>query len=166
MGETPMPLKKTMSCEQAAQVHAYHDGALASPQRAAVEAHLEGCADCRDLLADLRGLSSLIAAAPLAAISPAAMARLNDALRTARDRGLLRITTWLTAAAAAILIGALLMFPHTNGPSNPVVASAPNVDPAWEPLAVMPPLEADESVPEVVALAQWMANDLSYGERQ
>ena len=33
--------------------------------------------------------------------------------------------------------------------------------PTLEMVAVMPP-ESEEAVPEVVTLAQWMANDLSY----
>ena len=161
-----------MSCERFEQVHAYHDGALAASQRVAVEAHLESCAECRDLIADLRGLSNLIAAAPLTGMSPEAMERLSKSWRAARDRGLLRITSWLTAAAAAVLVGALLFVPERNGSGNPTVANnGADVTAAWETVAVAPPLDADENVPEIVALATWMANDLSPddpsgGERQ
>ena len=156
-----------MSCERFEQVHAYHDDALAAPERVAIEAHLESCAHCRALLADLRGLSNLIAAAPLTAMSPEAMERLSKSWRAARDRGLLRITSWLTAAAAAVLVGALLFVPERNGTGNPTIANSNGTDAsAWETAAVMPPLEVDESVPEIVALATWMANDLSLGERQ
>ncbi len=149
-----------MDCDRAAQVHAYHDDALAPSQRVALETHLETCADCRELRADLRCLSNLIAAASLAAMSPETMARLSTSGRGARDRGLLRIASWLTAAAAAILVGALLFVPERNGGTiNQTVAT--NTDPLWETVAVMPPQEADEAVPEIVALATWMANDLS-----
>ena len=151
-----------MTCDRAAQVHAYHDDALAVSDRAALEAHLGDCADCRALLADLRGISNLIASAPLTAMSPEAMARLSKTWHAARDRGLLRITSWLTAAAAAVLIGTLLIFHDRTPPTNPIIA---NADPVWETAAVMPPLNADENVPEIVALATWMANDLSYGVR-
>ena len=150
-----------MTCDRAAQVHAYHDEALAASERAALEAHLESCADCQSLLADLRGLSNLIASAPLAAMSPEAMARLGKSWRSARDRGLLRITSWLTAAAAAVLIGTLLMFHDRTAPTNTTIAVTEPA--AWDTAAVMPPLNADENVPEIVALATWMANDLSYG---
>jgi anti-sigma factor RsiW len=153
-----------MSCDKSAQVHAYHDDALATSGRVALEAHLESCADCQALLADLRGLSNLIAAAPLVTMSPEAMNRLAKSWRTARDRGLLRITSWLTAAAAAVLVGALLFVSDRNGTINPTLLTSS--EPAWETVAVMPPLEADENVPEIVALATWMANDLSLGERQ
>ena len=149
-----------MSCDRFAQVHAYHDDALAPSDRVAIEAHLDECADCRALLADLRGLSNLFAAAPLAMLSPAAMARLSRNIRAARDQGILRITSWLTAAAAAVLVGALLLWPDRagNGGGN-TIAAAP-AGPALEMVAVMPP-ESEEAVPEVVTLAQWMANDLS-----
>ncbi len=150
-----------MTCDRAAQVHAYHDDALTASDRAALEAHLEGCADCRALLADLRGIAHLIASAPLTAMSPEAMARLSKTWHAARDRGILRITSWLTAAAAAVLIGTLLLFNDRAAPTNTSIATAS--EPAWETVAVMPPLNADENVPEIVALATWMANDLSYG---
>ena len=130
--------------------------------RAALEAHLDQCADCRSLLADLRGLSHLIASASLAPMSPEAMARLSKTWHAARDRGLLRITSWLTAAAAAVLIGTLLMFHDRTAPTNTIIATTAS-EPVWETAAVMPPLNADENVPEIVALATWMANDLSYG---
>lgn len=152
-----------MSCDRSAKVHAYHDDALAAPERTAVEAHLQGCADCRALLAELRGLSGLIAAAPLAPLSPAAMARLSRSLKSVRDRGVLRIANWLTAAAAAVLVGALLLFPDGGTTPKQTVVATGGSDAAWETLAVMPPLDAEENVPEVIVLATWMANDLSYG---
>ena len=149
-----------MTCDRAAQVHAYHDDALAASERAALESHLESCADCRSLLSDLRSLSNLIASAPLTAMSPEAMSRLNN---TWRDRGLLRITSWLTAAAAAVLIGTLLMFHDRTSTTNTTIATTSSESAAWDTVAVMPPINEDENVPEIVALATWMANDLSYG---
>ncbi len=129
-----------------------------------MESHLKDCADCLEWLADLRRLSDLVASAPLAAMSPESMARLSAGWRAARDRGLLRITRWLTAAAAGILFGTLLFWPdHPGGAGQNIAAS----EPVWETVAVMPPpIESDDSLPDVVVLAQWMANDLSYGERQ
>jgi anti-sigma factor RsiW len=158
-----------MTCDRASQVHAYHDDALAPSERAALETHLGECAPCRELLADLRGLSNLFAAAPLMAMSPDVMARLNKGLRAARDRGVLRLTGWMTAVAASVLVGALLLFPESPTPNNTFIAAGEPT--AWETVAVVPPAEVDETVPEVVTLATWMANDLSYagaggGERR
>src|SRR5258705_130467 len=64
-----------MSCEKTAQVHAYYDDELPRQQRGAVEAHLQECADCRALLAELHQVSNLIAAAPLAPMPQFAFAR-------------------------------------------------------------------------------------------
>lgn len=128
-----------------------------------LEAHLQECADCNQLLAELRGVSNLIAAAPLAPLSPQAMARLSGSWRAARDHGLLRITSWLTAAAAAVLIGALLLFPDRNPSTSPSFVATSTGEASWETVAVMPPLDADENVPELIVLATWMANDLSHG---
>src|SRR5437016_295474 len=47
-----------------AQLSAYLDGALAPSDRAAVDAHLDTCADCRTRLSELRATSRLIAALP------------------------------------------------------------------------------------------------------
>ncbi|MBA3375228.1 MAG: zf-HC2 domain-containing protein, partial [Actinobacteria bacterium] len=44
---------------------AYLDGALASAERAVVDAHLAGCATCRGAAAELRLTARLIAAVPL-----------------------------------------------------------------------------------------------------
>ena len=124
-----------MSCDRFAQVHAYHDDALAASDRAAIEAHIDACADCRAMLSDLRGLSNLFAAAPLAVMSPAAMARLSRNLRAARDQGILRITSWLTAAAAAVLIGALLLWPDRATTGGGTTIANNSIGPALEIVA-------------------------------
>jgi len=48
-----------MTCEKAAEVHAYHDGELDAPRARALESHLEDCGECRGLLDGLRSLSRL-----------------------------------------------------------------------------------------------------------
>ena len=99
-----------MSCDRSAEVHAYYDGEMPRQQRATFEAHLADCADCRQVLAELRKVSELIAAAPLAEMSPMALARLQQSWFAAKDRGVMRIAGWLTAVAASILIAALLLW--------------------------------------------------------
>ncbi len=151
-----------MTCDQSAQIHAYHDGALPADAIAALDAHLAGCVDCSALLSDLRGLSHLIDVAPIAAMPPEVMARIGLNLRAARERGLLRMTGWLTGAAAAVLVGALWLYPErgsVDGTGHPAAQ-------AWHTLAVMPPAEPQDENPPEVALAMWMANDLAVGERQ
>jgi anti-sigma factor RsiW len=146
-----------MTCDKAAQIHAYHDGELLPAQRAAIEAHLRTCVDCAALLADLRRVSALVANAPMERISPIALARLERSFYAARDRGVLRVASWLTAAAAAVLLFTMLMIPSEQPGGDATVSAA-----AWQTIAVMPPAdEADEPVPELVLAAQWMANDLA-----
>lgn len=59
----------TMGTHPRAQLSAYLDGALAPSERAAVDAHLDTCADCRARLAELRTVASLIGALPALAPS-------------------------------------------------------------------------------------------------
>ena len=47
-----------------AELSAYHDGALAPAERAAVDSHLATCDDCSARLAELRTVASLIGALP------------------------------------------------------------------------------------------------------
>src|SRR2546423_10948053 len=97
-----------MSCDNIRQVHAYHDGELPLIERARVEAHLRGCGDCAALLAELRRMSQLVAAARVADMPQDAMHRLEQSFwaARARDRGVLRLAEWMTGVAAAVLIGA------------------------------------------------------------
>src|SRR5436190_14924282 len=151
-----------MSCDQTAQVHAYHDGELPRQQRDAVEAHVKQCADCAALLAELRQMSRLIAAAPMAEISPMALARLQKqtaeaAGHAASDRGVMRVASWLTAVAASILVGAVMFWPHNrdDGPRGGGVE-----------IAIMPPAadahdDGAANSSDLVVAAQWMANDLT-----
>jgi hypothetical protein len=94
-------------------------------------------------------------------ISPIAIARLEKSFYAARDRGVLRIASWLTAAAAGVLFGTLLTW---SEPANEPIAAA--IAPStWQTVAVMPPPDDADDVPELVLAAQWMANDLSLADR-
>ena len=142
------------------QIHAYHDGELAPSERAAVEAHLNDCADCRDLLADLRRVSQLVTSAPMAEMTPLAMKRMQQAWWAAQDRGVRRIASWLSAAAAAVIFAAVLFSPQSqrtdSGGGN------------WQMLALTPPTSAADDEPqqdEVIDAAQWIANDLALAMR-
>jgi anti-sigma factor RsiW len=154
-----------MSCDRAAQVHAYHDRQLGPAAREAFELHLESCSQCATLLGELRAISQAIADAPLPIVAGAQLnQRLYDAWYVAQQRGVLRMSSWLTGAAAAVLIGALLLTPKGNTSSdNPSVASGPQQQAnTWEATALMPPPErAGDRPDEYVELAQWIASDLS-----
>ena len=150
-----------MTCDKVAQVQAYYDGELDAPAKAALEAHLESCAACSDLLAELRGMSLMIAQAPLPGMPLSSLSRYYGAWEFSRQRGVMRITGWLTAAAALLLTTGLLMWP------NKTDTHAQSTLVTWEVPAIMPPAENQgESGTELVQVAQWMANDLSQGERR
>src|ERR1043165_8769082 len=127
-----------MTCDQANQIHAYHDGELPADQRASVQAHLRECAECRELLAQLQALSSLFVSARLDPMPNDAIDRLEAAWDAAQDRAILRISSWLTAAAAAVLVGAIVLLPKETGgqPTEPGV---------WQEVAVTTPVDQRDS---------------------
>src|SRR4051812_45379020 len=128
-----------MSCDRAAQVHAYHDRQLGPAAREAFELHLESCRDCAALLRELRAISRIVAAAPLPVASAKTNERLYAAWHLAQQRGVLRISSWLTGAAAAVLVGALLLTPKGNTSSDPGGVSSAQQGGVWEATALMPP---------------------------
>jgi anti-sigma factor RsiW len=152
-----------MACDRTAQVHAYHDGRLPAGDRAALESHFATCDECARLLADVRAVSKLVTSASLPPVSSATLARYRKAWNLARQRGILRIASWMTAAAAAVLVGSLTFWP-AHDRSTTEIASAPS-SANWEAVAIMPPPAADRSATDraddLVELAQWMADDLS-----
>jgi anti-sigma factor RsiW len=143
-----------MGCDRIEYIHRYHDGELSPADREAAEAHIQDCADCRRALAELQSLSSLITAAPLAGMPSGVAVRYDQCRRAARERGVLRLAGWLTAAAAGVLIGALL----NSYPAGPEAVPPPGV---WQTMAVMSPAEVQDSDGVV---AEWMADDLSLSE--
>ncbi|MGB9626314.1 MAG: anti-sigma factor family protein [Phycisphaerae bacterium] len=149
-----------MSCGKIADVHRYHDGELSPAGREAFEAHLRGCHECGDVLADLRRLSVMIAGSDLAPLPADLLSRVQELPRRTGERAILRIAGWLTAAAAAVLIGALL--------GRPADGTEANVRPAvWQTLAVMSPAEVQPGAgSDPVLVAQWMADELSVSEKR
>jgi len=125
-----------MTCEKAAEVHAYHDGELDEPRVRALEAHLPECAECRELLGELRGLSRLFNGAAFPQMSDAAMARVEGAWREVSERALLRITSWMTGVAAALLVGALLVW---SGVRHDATVRSVAADPVVLATAAEPP---------------------------
>ena len=149
-----------MTCDKVAQVQAYYDDELDAPAKAALEAHLAVCVECNELLAELREMSLMVAQAPLPGMPLSSLGRYYGAWEFSRQRGVMRITGWLTAAAAAILVAGLVMWPNK---SNTTVAKTEPI-----PLvAMIPPADTSgDSNTELVQVAQWMATDLSLGERR
>jgi hypothetical protein len=111
----------------------------ASPeQRAAMRAHLEGCADCQALDRELRGVLALVNNEPLPDAPPGferdMWARVEPHLVTSVESGLGRtwwtfeVPRWaLAAAAVALAAGSFALGRIWDTPSVPPVAEAPTV---------------------------------------
>lgn len=145
-----------MTCSRAIDIHRYHDGELPITARAAIETHLDECAECRGLLRDLQGLSRLVAASTRTAMPGELPDRVSAVWRRRREQGVIRIAGWLTAAAAAVLVVAVLSEPPAR---NDAAMPNPGI---WETVAATPPNELrDETSMELMVMAQWMADELS-----
>ena len=151
-----------MSCDFSSKVMAWYDDELTASERAAVEMHLAWCASCAEFAAALRATSRMIVEAPRATMSSEARKRLEQAWWASRDRGVLRLAEWLTAAAAAVLIATLIFW--SNGQRTSQTATI-----AWPAEAEIAPVSTRADAHEEVAsngvdLAEWVANDLA-GDR-
>jgi hypothetical protein len=136
---------------------AYALGDLPGPERAALAAHLDGCAECREELRSLEGVAALLPLADPARIEGPAVrppadlgARIEaqiaaESSREGRETRRRRFRLWIggaaaTAAVAAIL--ALVILPIGGGESSPAqevsFTSVPNgmsIDATLEPHA-------------------------------
>jgi len=113
------------------------------------------------MLADLGQLSSAIARAAMERPSAEVVRRMQSSWKAARDRGVIRLAGWLTAAAAAVLMAVLLVKPGTQGTESAGQSAV------WETAAITPPAETEEdSGSDLLAMAQWMVDDLSATSRQ
>ncbi len=145
------------TCDKTQLIHRYHDGELTPAERQVVEAHVAECRSCRELLADLKRLTGFIRTASLVDMPQEAMPAIPRLRRTASDAGVLRIASWMTATAAAVLVAAILSAPADRLERSDQPAS-------WETVAVTPPseLQGEPANSDLVVLAQWMADDLTF----
>ena len=106
-------------------LHLLLDGEISPPERAALEAHLTVCPDCRERLAQLEALRdafSLLDAEPPAGLGERALAAVRLEARQARRQRLRRWSQGLGALAACCVL-AFLGFCLNNGPRD---AALPN----------------------------------------
>lgn len=115
---------------------AYLLGALDPAERAELDAHLTGCAACREELASFAALPALMSRVPLQEVTsgaptppPTLLPRVLSAVAQERDRGTRRLRRWQVAAAAlaaAATVAALLVLAPSltaRGPApRPLVA--------------------------------------------
>ena len=101
----------------------YRRGELAAAERAAVAAHLEGCAECRDTLTAFGAIAARLEGAPEPAPPVhwgAFRAELREALdrRTGRRRAARRWSLGALPAALAAGLAALVLYLGVPGPSG------------------------------------------------
>src|SRR6478609_9640457 len=120
---------KTESCrEWRESLGAYALGHLPAEERAGLEAHLDGCAECRAEAGSLALVSRLLphadperfgpAPAPPPALAGRGAAAISAERRTSRSRRRLRLGLAFSGATAAIAAAALAIFvlPGGSGP--------------------------------------------------
>src|SRR5688500_18839334 len=132
-----------MSCEKSSQVQAFYDGELPVLLRDDIDSHIRQCPDCAALLADLQAMSAMLqdAAASPAPMPATTLKRVQQAWWANQDRGVLRLAEWMTAAAAAMLVGAMMLWPSLRNDNRNAAAT-----PTWQVAAVMPPTQSREDV--------------------
>ena len=136
-----------------AELSALIDGELGAESLARVEAHLAGCARCRERLDELRAVDLALAALPARVASTDLAARLarriavepreqgvvapRGAARRAPPRRARRIAAWLAVPAAALAL--YLALRPTPAPESPTLAREPQAASApSEPAAPAP----------------------------
>jgi anti-sigma factor RsiW len=129
-----------MSCRRTAKLlSTYIDGACSAQERARVEGHIDGCADCAALLRELQRTVELVSQLPEQRTSDQFMAALTPKLRELeqmREPGLLRrVAQWLAdsqirwqaaTAGAVVLVLAVGFFGMTNHGGGTPTASSPD----------------------------------------
>lgn len=144
-----------MTCHHAQHLDAYHDGELPSATARELEAHLARCEACAAELAALRALSARLQAAALPEPTPLMLERWASSRREIEDRRLRRLASWLTSAAAAVLLGTLALSFAAPDAATTTTGSALD-EMAWF---------ADDEAPPSLVAAQWIAADLAMAER-
>ena len=129
----------TTPCEAySASIGELADGTLAEPERGRVEAHLDQCAACRGLLADLQSLRREAHRLPRREPPAALWTRIEAGLRAhgVTDRPEPRASRvnprWLGVAAALVLVitGAVIALQRMNRPVTPETAITQSTQPA------------------------------------
>ncbi len=141
----------TTPCEAfSASIGELADGTLAPAERSRVEAHLDQCAACRGLLADLEAIRREAGQLPRAELPPALWTRISEGLRTQGVGGAGLKTgpsdqtgpsvktgpslnrRWLAAAAAVLvlIIGGALATQMMNRGASPATTIPPEPSPA------------------------------------
>ena len=97
-------MSSSMDCQQVARrLDEYASSDLAAPERADVDKHLRGCAECRGALRELRALDASIRALPQETAPPDFLAQVHAKLPNERlglDQRTTAPSAWLSDQAA------------------------------------------------------------------
>jgi predicted anti-sigma-YlaC factor YlaD len=135
-----------IDCSQSSQLSSLFDGELNVSARAALEAHLQTCDTCQQLLRQMQGLSVLLDAHPQPRLAMPMLQRMHWRLsgmmeqeaQLQRLRGrLLRISHVLSGIAACVLLaGGVWLYqgrePARPGTSVSVLTETPKPPDPWE----------------------------------
>jgi hypothetical protein len=125
----------TTPCEAySASIGELIDGTLAAAERPRVEAHLDQCAACRQLLADLESLRREARGLPRLEPPASLWTRIEAGLRAEGVGGARPSINprWLAAAAALVVVvaGAVLSIQRMDRPGTPVASPPQSTQPA------------------------------------
>ncbi len=153
-----------MNCPWNEKLDALHDGELArdSESRRGMESHVAACPECAAELERLRRVGRFLTATPMPAMSSDAFARLRGRLGAERlvlvnGRRTVRLASWLTAAAAAVMLCCGAALYSTQAPQAVARhAVAVNLD---VPLTPDLPVVAESDDPLTLAVNRYEARD-------
>lgn len=107
---------------------AYIDDELPADRQVAVASHLAACASCREEMATLRQMETLLTAWDVPPLPARTVARFADALATRRkSRRLALPLAWSTAAAALMLVVLLAVYRPQDPPRQFALLPVPSM---------------------------------------
>jgi anti-sigma factor RsiW len=142
-----------MNCPSDQLLSAYYDGEASPQDVAQIQAHLESCASCSDVIRAMRATSGIVRRAELLPVTQAMLNRWSSVNRTAQERSIRRLTASLTGIAASVLIAASLL-------KQPVAEFTAPAFGEYEQLALAGEEESTDPSSSHFA-AKWMAADLA-----
>jgi len=148
-----------MECPLSILAHRVHDGEASPDEAARFAAHVATCDACRREAELVRWAGDAVRVARRPGPTLGMVERWANGTALAEDRRARRLAGWLTAAAAAVLVGLAavqLARPAADGSAAAVAASV-----EWDAASTLALASAaDEQVPETLLAARWMAADL------
>jgi anti-sigma factor RsiW len=145
------------------------DGALEAAEEAALQAHLETCANCRAALAEQRAVRDALAARPILYAQPDFAARVAAAIEADRswlDRLDFRVWTWrLVPVAAALSLAAWFTVQATAAQRATPTAATTTASTTWAASSDLPVAAAlwDSSISDADVLSLMLTS--SAGDR-